>query len=89
MDIICEKCQHYTGKSCNWGGVVLYQCELTRSLDCRSECDWHDKDFSHDKICLNCKNYLGGGDWGLSCGKNYYRLVSALDSCIKDFEAKT
>jgi hypothetical protein len=23
-------------------------------------------------ICFNCKHWLGGGDWGLSCRKNYY-----------------
>ena len=24
------------------------------------------------EICFNCKYWIGGGDWGLSCQKNYY-----------------
>ena len=23
-------------------------------------------------ICYNCQYWIGGGDWGLSCSKNYY-----------------
>lgn len=26
---------------------------------------------SKGKICAQCKNYLGGGDWGLSCSMMY------------------
>ena len=46
------------------------------------------KDLSNNNICLNCKHYLGGGDWGLSCGKDYYKLVNALDKSCDEIERR-
>lgn len=31
-----------------------------------------DNDVSDMNICFNCQNWIGGGDWGLSCKKDYY-----------------
>lgn len=28
------------------------------------------------KICFNCKHWLGSGDFGLSCRKNYYMTTT-------------
>ena len=46
------------------------------------------KDLSNEPICYNCKHYLGGGDWGLSCAKHYHVLTEALHEICEDFEKK-
>lgn len=51
-------------------------------------CEYHNKDMSNEKICMNCENYLGGGDWGLACKANYYRLPNALSEACEDFKKK-
>lgn len=30
-------------------------------------------------ICFHLLNFLGGGDWGLSCAKDYYTITEPLD----------
>ena len=65
-------------------------CELTRlvitNVDDFVKCEYWNKDLSREKICLNCKHFIGGGDWGLSCAKDYYRLSNALSTACDDFE---
>lgn len=42
------------------------------------------------KVCAQCKNFLGGGDWGISC-KKMYGLTSEssrADDC-ENFEQET
>ena len=41
-------------------------------------------------ICYNCKHWHGGGDWGLSCAKNYYNCsVNGFDEACGQFERKS
>ena len=41
-------------------------------------------------ICYNCKHWIGGGDWGLSCAKNYYNCsTNGFDEVCEQFERKT
>ena len=35
-----------------------------------------DEDIENMHICFNCEHWLGGGDWGLSCRRNYYNCNS-------------
>lgn len=38
-------------------------------------------------ICFNCKYWMGGGDFGLSCHKNYYiSSCNGFDKACKDFD---
>lgn len=48
-------------------------CEITHLLYTKS-CDYIDNDSQvvAMNICYNCKHWIGGGDWGLSCRKDYY-----------------
>ena len=41
------------------------------------------------KICYNCKHWIGGGDWGLSCKKDYYNCsTNGFNEGCKDFERR-
>ena len=51
-------------------------------------CEWHNKDISNEKICCNCEFFLGGGDWGLSCKKDYYTLVDSVSKACENFSKK-
>ena len=70
----------------------IARCELMPSqyLDLKkikkTGCDFCNKDVSTEKICFNCKNFLGGSDWGLACGKHYNRLPTALTRGCEDFD---
>lgn len=40
------------------------------------------KDIESARICYNCKHWIGGGDWGLSCKLDYYRCTTdGFDTC--------
>ena len=40
-------------------------------------------------ICYNCKHWIGGGDWGLSCRKDYYVASSnGFNKACEKFEGK-
>lgn len=76
-------------RGCKYCISELY-CELTKLVimnpDEIIKCEYWNKDLSHEKICLNCKYLIGGGDWGLSCAKDYYKLSKALDTACDNFE---
>ena len=40
-------------------------------------------------ICYNCKHWIGGGDWGLSCRKDYYNTsTNGFNKACEKFERK-
>ena len=43
---------------------------------------------SHMYICNNCRYFLGGVAWGLSCAKNYYIIADSLNKACDKFEKK-
>ena len=48
-----------------------------------------DEEVESMKICYNCKHWIGGGDWGLSCRKNYYNCSSnGFDKACEQFEER-
>ena len=51
-------------------------------------CEYHNRDIYNDKICLNCEYYLGGGDWGLACSADYYRLPESTSDACEKFKRK-
>ena len=41
------------------------------------------------KICYNCKHWIGGGDFGLTCAKYYYKAyTNGFTSACNDFELR-
>lgn len=42
------------------------------------------------KVCAQCENFLGGGDWGLSCSKKYGLTYEYTDAtACPNFEQET
>ena len=80
---ICEDCcnkdgEYETmmfGKMRSITRCKVFHNTLINALEIKTECGYHNVDVSQMEICLNCEHYLGGGDWGLSCAKEYHRLV--------------
>lgn len=85
----CEKCRYvaegtnYINKQkyniCTLSGRILY-------LNCAEDCNYYNLDLSNEKICMNCKYFIGGGDWGLGCKKDYYRLPNRISKACVEFE---
>ena len=65
----CKNCKYlveergwFTGTSCKISNRVNpISCDIS-----------NDEDVENMDICYNCQHWIGGGDWGLSCAKNYY-----------------
>ena len=81
----CESCCHFLFTE-KLFGQTAYRCRLTNAFLTGKPCNLYNKDLDEYDICLNCRYFLGGGDWGLSCAKHYHRLPEALDKSCKDME---
>ena len=74
--------------------VKVTRCKvLTNQLIFRGQvaivgCDYHNRDMSNEKICLNCEHYLGMGDWGLSCKADYYKIPGPVSEACEKFNRK-
>jgi hypothetical protein len=93
----CETCchmidqrqDHLFGKE-----MLITSCEVHRnylidsSKVAREGCEYHNRDMSNEKICMNCESYLGGGDWGLACSEDYHKLPKALSPACDEFKKK-
>ena len=61
-------------KDCSYCNDKIY-CRITNRnvgvliKGCSLDTDKQVKDMS---ICFTCRYWIGGGDWGISCAKNYY-----------------
>lgn len=92
----CETCFHKTGESVEqiFGVTHVTRCAVYNRNLINSEevswegCPYHNKDLSQERICMNCKKFLGGGDWGLSCGAHYHKLVNTTSPACEDFDKK-
>ena len=63
-------------------------CEITHIINPKS-CDYiaNDNLVESMNICYNCKYWMGFGDWGLSCKKNYYNCSSnGFDKACEQYE---
>lgn len=75
----CKKCKYSVYGSC----IITNMCN-TKSCTLLS-----DDDVENLHICYNCKHWLGGGDWGLSCRKNYYlSSTNGFREACEEFERK-
>ena len=93
----CDTCCHKCGEcqTTMFGRTFqAVQCEIYRNRVFTSDvvaangCEYHNKDVSQLRICLNCENYLGGGDWGLACRADYYKLPSSTSEACEKFARK-
>ena len=64
-------------------------CKITHIYNPES-CNLNsDEDVKDMLICFNCKHWIGGGDWGLSCSKDYYNTSSdGFGKACEKFERK-
>lgn len=89
---ICNECDYFKGTA-EIFGKTHYKCKLSNVLMPNNfACGLYNKDLSKEKICYNCDQFLGGGDWGLSCNLYYHTITMALNpQCLRmltltDFE---
>ena len=68
--------------------TIFHNRVFTSTMVKAEGCEYHNKDISQEKICLNCEHYLGGGDWGLACKADYYKLPSSTDEACGKFKRK-
>ena len=79
--MICEQCYHFTQEE---GFCSLYKAWIRKDL---KECKYLNKDLSNEIICMNCKHYIGGGDFNLCCDIRYGLCYFDTKGCEK-FEVK-
>ena len=65
-------------------------CSITNRVNPVSCSIKSDEDVEYMDICYNCEHWVGGGDWGLSCRKNYYDCSSdGFREACEQFERKS
>lgn len=89
----CHKCGEHTetmfGKTFQAVECRIFHNRIfTSDMVKANGCEYRDKDISQEKICLNCEHYLGGGDWGLACRADYYRLPDSTSEACGKFKRK-
>lgn len=75
----CIECKYYNSQSvsyCNGAIRQLNMCKITNICNPKSCQLKSDSDVNNMDICYNCENWIGGGDWGLSCVIDYYNCNS-------------
>lgn len=80
----CKNCRYWHELN---DGFVRGMCDITHMCNTKSCTIQSDEDIERYHICFNCKYWSGGGDWGLSCAKNYYNCSSnGFDEACEQFE---
>lgn len=91
----CEKCCYVMSIQEEQIGAqkhMIARCQIYRNYLLSYEkvkaqgCEHFNKDYSKEKICMNCSCFLGGGDWGLACSKHYHRLPTPLTEACESFD---
>lgn len=88
----CKDCKYknITNVKLKNGEFTMQGCLITHILN-KESCDYIVSDGEVDdmKICYNCKSWIGCGDWGLSCTKNYYNCsTNGFNKACEQFERK-
>lgn len=88
----CSSCKYQYATSIKIKEEELFccSCGITHRIDVES-CDYieNDEEVENMNICYNCKQWIGGGDWGLGCAKNYYNCsTNGFDEACEQFERK-
>lgn len=89
----CKNCKYYcndTRIGLKDGAIYMMgRCVITNvcnTKSCNAESYEH---IENANICYNCKYWHGGGDWGLSCEKDYYNCsANGFDEACEQFERK-
>lgn len=93
----CARCCHMMSMQEEQIGPqkhMITRCQVYRNYLISYEkvktqgCEHFNKDYSQEKICMNCSRYLGGGDWGLACSKHYHRLSTPLTEACESFDPR-
>ncbi len=84
----CSKCRYYHVFAPS-SSYKYTMCKITHICNPES-CDLNsDEDVKDMSICFNCKHWMGMGDWGLSCSKDYYNTSSdGFGKACEKFERK-
>lgn len=84
----CKDCKYYIDDHNEFFRTMM--CLISHRWKPES-CDYiaTDEEVENMNICFNCKHWLGGGDWGLSCQKDYYNCsANGFDEACDKFERK-
>lgn len=82
----CKNCRYFNERN---DGIVFGSCNITHICNTKSCTLPSDEVVESLPICFNCQHWYGGGDWGLSCSKNYYNCSSnGFDKACEQFEKK-
>lgn len=85
----CKDCCNFSSENDRYVKCKLTNRCIGKYIDnVENLCYNYNKDLTNEHICLNCKYFLGGGDWGLSCSQDYYTLVEALDKSCEKFKRR-
>lgn len=85
----CKDCKYYKVDNFFFDGkeYTNYTCEITHRCNPKSCIIKNDENIIYMDICYNCKYWIGGGDFGLSCKKNYYHCsANGFDKACEQFE---
>ena len=82
----CKDCKYLAEEHGWFTGTA---CKITYRVNPTS-CDISSDEYVENMdICYNCKHWYGGGDWGLSCAKDYYNCsCNGFDRACDKFESK-
>lgn len=84
----CENCKYYKDDHNDFFRTIM--CLISHRWQPKS-CTYitSDEEVKDMNICFNCKYWLGGGDWGLSCEKDYYNCsANGFDEACEQFERR-
>ena len=88
----CNNFQNYIKTKIGNSEFTAVNCRVYANYifaeESKKNCPYFGKDLSNEMICLNCKYFLGGSDWGLACTMYYDKLPKTLSPACKDFKRK-
>lgn len=89
----CKECKYHNISNFDFNGntYIIQSCKITNASNSKS-CTYikNDSEVKEMNICYNCKYWIGGGDWGLSCRKNYYNCNSnGFEKACEQFDRKS
>ena len=82
----CKDCNYCYKKGEN---IIFNVCQISHVCN-TYRCDiLNYEELENMHICFNCEHWIGGGDFGLSCSKNYYYCSSnGFNSACEQFKRK-
>ena len=86
----CKDCIHHRKLAESIAYPDGIGCQLLNTIYYKSghaaeSCKYFNVEVKGLPICYNCKHFLGGGDWGLACDDDYYKLPTATTKACEHF----